>query len=60
MTEPDYEQVWQELGHIDFFWQYLAKKLARLETVQYINFGYKQDLDEKTKGLAWVLVALNH
>ena len=41
------------------FWQYLAKKLPMLDSVQYVNFHYNEDLGNKEKGLSWVIVALN-
>ena len=30
-----------------------------LDSVQYVNFHYDEDLDNKEKGLYWVIVALN-
>ena len=30
-----------------------------LDSVQFINFQYDDDLPDKDKGIAWVLVALN-
>ena len=58
-ADDAYLEAQRSLGYVANFWQYLARKLARLDTVTYVNFHYNSDLDDKKKGLIWVIVALN-
>lgn len=46
------------MGQVTHFWQYLAKKLPMLDSVQYVNFHFEEDWELKQKGLGWVIVTL--
>ena len=58
-ADEEYEEAWMSLGQIPHFWVYLAKNLGMLETVQFVNFHYKEDQEDRQKGMVWVICALN-